>query len=365
MFGIQTLLYFMIVLIGQHDFYELGTVYHNNVGYRRFYPGKHDKKFDSKLDISCENVNATVLGPQQTNSEDFSEKTDIAGLVQTTLTTAVGALGGAVPIIGGSAYLLLTLIFELTGDTSDWRNKFKETILRETDLKDLKNEAMQLYALLEAIHKSLSSAEMADTGTVAWDTRKDIDYMMNIFAAHKSIFKQYPFIGAPILAELAKMISKFNRNLINDKHISCKIRNILLEYRNRTVEARLDKISFEFCPLPGPGNNDDPTYKIPRLYNQLIVKERVMVLPYSSVGYNKTSKWSCEHTDIFQSYGAIQYPFADNEYSVPNEFMLTDEFGLNYLFPMNVILSNVRGLQTADSLFCAEEYFGWVRHLTE
>lgn len=346
-------LYFVTVT-GQYAFVEDKT--------ERFIPGKVDKNYDTSPKLPWDKVKFSIFGPQEIESEKVEEDSTI---VDDMAKESMGALLGAIPVVGSVAQLFLSLLFKLA-DESEWKNKFKENILTEVDQKSAKDEISKLVALIEAIHQSLSNAGDVSPETIAWDTRKDLDYMMNIFDAHKSIFKRYPLLGAPILIELANFISKFDR-IINDQEISCKMRNILYEYSKRTVIARLDKISLEYFPLPQRGSVDNSKYDLP------LIRSHTIDLPFENF-YNRAEDWSCDfeyavHKDTLDIYKLMQSHFKEMLRVGPvslkvepdhfKQYMLQDEFGRTYSFP----------LQLTDhqdpSFYCISEYFGEVRHRVE
>lgn len=210
-----------------------------------FYPGKADIKYDHPPGILWEQVHLSIFDELQPYAKQISEESTF---FQDVAVDALGTAVGAIPGVGPVLALFMSTMSKL-GNKEQWKNDFAKTILKEADQNEALNEVIRLKALIEAIHKSLTNGGTRFSNVVSWDTRKDLEYIMNIFGAHNSVFKRYPLIGAHILTGLSALISTFDKK-INNPDVACKMRNILLDYRKRAIEERLDKISFEYAPLP-------------------------------------------------------------------------------------------------------------------
>lgn len=80
----------------------------------------------------------------------------------------------------------------------------------EKQRNSVNTDYSEVVARIEAIYKSLSSADTGDRKTIAWGTLKDFKYKMNNCTAEKSVFEKYPLIGAPVLIALASLIAQVN-----------------------------------------------------------------------------------------------------------------------------------------------------------
>lgn len=302
-------------------------------------------------------VSMRIFDKQEVIPERYSEDKDID--VDDLLLDGVSTAVGAIPDVGPILQLFITVLSKLENEPA-WKNKFKETIIEETERKAVLDEISRLSALIDAILKSLTSANDDASKKfpriAAWDTRKDLDYMINIFFAQKSIFKKYPLIGAPLLIELGKLISVFDKKIDNDD-ISCKMRDVLREYRLRSVAARLDKISIEFAALTS-SKVINSQYLLP------FVKNHVWGLEYNSDGYSETDKWSCKspkkakEVDDKQVYDSFKKRHDDDFDKNFEKIIFHDEFGKREFFPR-------RFSDQTPSVNCFIEYFGWVRHRVE
>lgn len=154
----------------------------------------------------------------------------------------------------------------------------------------------------------------------------DLDRMITLFAHQYSVFKKYPLIGAPALIELALLIAIFTpiaKVLVplemKNPQIACKTLDTLLDYRNRTVSARLDKIHSN---------------------NTLFVRTLAAVrqLPFNLNGYNRTMSLECQKISENRSFS-------------PTNNGLLDEFGYSIPFHYNSS--------------CFSEYASYVRHRVE
>lgn len=89
-----------------------------------------------------------------------------------------------------------------------------------------------------------------------------------------------PLVGAQIVISLANLIGTSGPH-INTPEVACKMENILIEQRKRTVDARLEKISR-------PRWDHD--------FKFLKAKRKTQYKPYNKKGYRKsTDRWGCKY----------------------------------------------------------------------
>lgn len=154
----------------------------------------------------------------------------------------------------------------------------------------------------------------------------DLDRMITLFSHQYSVFKKYPLIGAPALIELALLIAIFTPIAkilvpleVKNPQVACKTLDTLLDYRPRTVSARLEKIHSNHTLFIG-------------------TLAAVRQMPYNRNGYNKTAALKCKKIDENRSF-------------LPTDDGLWDEFG--YFIPFH------------NNLTCFSEYASYVRHRVE
>lgn len=239
----------------------------------------------------------------------------------------------------GQLFPVMFAFIDMLTTEKDWQASLAASIVNTVDENTATTKATEILQMLKAIHSSLVTAIEANRETVFWDTRKDLDYMMNIFDESDSIFKKYPLLGAPILLNLAKMISKFSPE-INTPYISCKMRNILVEYRGRTVDARLDKIKLKSETW------DKGSRQILILrFDEMIVKAHAMTESYNERTFNKTSSWTCKHI-VNMDANLLRLDLEGKE-----PIIINDQFGSEINFP--------------HDMYCVLEYYSYVRHRIE
>lgn len=331
--------------------------------------------FSAVIGLSCagtpyKNVEPKVFDPKPTDFEDdlynaMEDKSKLLpddGIGGAALETGM-VIVGKMPVVGDVGQLILTYA-TLLEDGSDWKKTLARTIADGGDRKILENDIKKLRSRIDSIQKSLTISKNLDLNTVNWSTRKDLDYMMDIFSAHNSLFKKYPLVAAPAVIDLAHFIASLHKN-INNLEISCTMRNILLDYRKRTVDARLDKISSEW----GLSISKFDIFHGEH-YDIGLIRSRVMSLDYRRKGYNSTNELYCE-----------KYPKSKKR--SPSTYALIDEFDEDYYYgvfeskytrdknyknkyPQNEFNQfdvNYNSLNAEAK--CAVDYFGLVRHRVE
>lgn len=246
-----------------------------------------------------------------------------------------------VPILGpfaGTAYVVRTYFAQ----ESDWKEAFERAIAHETRSAIALFQVQLMDSTMQTIQGKLkrmkNNTDMDSLIRSASSIHTQIDIMLNSFAQIDSLFKKYPLIGTPPLIALAQLIAFFDpiaKALIpseaEDPELSCKMRDILLDYRPRTVNARLEKLHFR---AETPLFHDSVSQVFPQiLFNATLIK-------YNENGYNQTSPGTlnCRKDSVHanRSIAAI---------------ILHDDFGVDDYYH--------------DYLSCATDYALLVRHRVE
>lgn len=208
-------------------------------------------------------------------AKSFFDRDDVS------IAIAIGTIGlEFVPYIGRFARLI-PLMRDTVGDRSEWRTQFTKAIADEKMNAITESENRWMEATMLTIQSKIKllgedNPDLENRKTIASIIHTDFDKMINLFDLKSSLFRKYPLLGAPPLIQLATLITIFNpiaNALIpfeaNNSPISCKMLDVLLDYRPIVVNARLHKIYTEMATF------------------QSIVD--VMSLPYNPNGYNDTN----------------------------------------------------------------------------
>lgn len=140
--------------------------------------------------------------------------------------------------------------------------------------------------------------------------------MINFFELKSCLFRKHPLIGTPpliLLASLVAMFSPIARTLIpleaKNPQISCKMHDVLVDYRPIIVSARLQQLHTEksiFTPML-----------------------EVMSWPFNSNGYNKSNpavidcEKGCKSNRTYPMELCLKDNFSQDEYDVQNNGSLT------------------------------------------
>lgn len=138
---------------------------------------------------------------------------------------------------------------------SHWKRAFTKMIANETQRDHAAVDIRQMESKMQRIHDKIlllspnTNLDHEKRNEIASIIHTGLDNMINVFAHSESLFKKYPMMGAPPLIELALLIATFNplaKALIpiaaKNPQLTCKVRDVLIEYRQLTVNARLQKI---------------------------------------------------------------------------------------------------------------------------
>ncbi|XP_037037364.1 uncharacterized protein LOC119075076 [Bradysia coprophila] len=214
-----------------------------------------------------------------------------------------------------------TIIFvmvNLLAKESDWRDAFSRTIASELERGIALGHILAMKATMETINTKFDLLKENEDNpeelrrSIASFIHRECDIMLNLFAAPDSYVKKSPLLGAPLLIELAQLVTLFQpiaKALISreakNPDLICKARNILADYRPRTINARLEKL------------HENSTKALVRYINELSPKlSEVMSIAYNQYGYNKTTPATINCQNRCNSNDCLRDDFGDS-YRVP------------------------------------------------
>lgn len=222
--------------------------------------------------------------------------------------------GNLVPYMNELAKLAAIIRTTLTKE-SDWHKAFTQAAGHEPTYETAASQANWMEIIMLANEEKIKTInkehpDQNDLVSFASVVHKDLNTMMNYLDQDQSLFKKYPLVGTPVLIQLALFsaaFSPFEKALIPDKpKISCKVYDVLMNYRARMVDVRLEKL------------NAPPIISI---YEQLF---QVMSLPYNQNGYNQTNPAvidcdkGCKRPGWSHTQLCLKDAFGSDEYYVPN-----------------------------------------------
>lgn len=262
------------------------------------------------------------------STEKFFANRNIANLIASTQTSTLDSVTPFFAKLGGLSLALRNIVAK----EGDWIQSFARAIANDG------RDGLALYdihwmqAAIDLFEKEVidlydSNADHdVSRKRIASFMHSDLDKMINLFAHQYSIFKKFPLIGAPILIELSLLIAIFSPIAkilvplqVRNPQIACKTLHTLLDYRPRTVSARLEKV------------HSNSTLFVSTL-------AAVRQLSYNPNGYSKAASLQCQSVDESR-------PFR------PSNNSLWDDFG--YYIPYHYDQS------------CFSDYASYVRHKVE
>lgn len=290
--------------------------------------------------ISFDHLNLNIFDDNRTHlveslvpisfksTEKFFANRNIAPLIASIETSALDSVTPFVGKLGGLSLVLRNIVAK----DGDWIESFGRAIANDSRGGLALNDIHWMQAAIDLLQSKVIDLDDSNADynvfrkRIASFMHSDLDKMVNLFAHQYSIFKKFPLIGAPIFIELSLLIATFSPIAFQlvpleakNPPIACKALHTLLDYRPRTVSARLDKI------------HSNSTSFVSRL-------AAVRQLPYNPYGYNKATTLQCQRVDESR-------PF------LPLNNSLWDEFGLYIPYD--------------NDQSCFSDYASHVRHKVE
>lgn len=200
------------------------------------------KMFDNKNP----NIQTEILKSLQTTQNVFA-------LPEVKKAVVAGLTVGIVAEFWAPATNMLFIVVNLLGQESDWRESFSRTIANKLDRGVALSQLHWMKATMDTIKTKFDLMSESNPkglrASIARFIHRECDRMLNLFARQDSFVKKYPLLGTPLLIQLAQFVALFHpiaKTLIKleamTPELSCKMSNILLDYRPRMVNARLEKL---------------------------------------------------------------------------------------------------------------------------
>lgn len=244
-------------------------------------------------------------------TKNFFAQEEVANIVDTG-----SVIVGYVPYVGQLSGLM-PVLRDTLAEESDWKETFTKAIAHETKREIAESNIRWMEATMKTIQDKIpllgdDNPDRENRKTIASYMHSELDKMINFFGHTESLFRKYPLDGSPPLIQLALLVAIFSpiaRTLIplesKNPQISCKIRDQLLDYRPRTVNARLEKLSTKISIRT--------------------VIDKTLAKTFNENGYNETSPGEirCERGGCSKPYfspfaSCLKDSFADDEYYVEN-----------------------------------------------
>lgn len=154
-------------------------------------------------------------------------------------------------------------------DEAEWSKQFfkifHEEVKKFVTINDIGNMADRLKTIKESIdhlgqtlskgEKKLTRNNIDQLVMVANGIRVPFSEMINAFDKHDSKFREYPMITAPFLIEMGLIIASIEPVLVKlldqeaNQKLSCKIRDVMLDYLPLMVAVRLEKVHTKLLPM--------------------------------------------------------------------------------------------------------------------
>lgn len=321
MSSFQKLLFIVIITIASNS----ASISYDDIQTSIFASGPRD--FEYRVSASTENVKVFL------NRNDVSVAL-VSGVVAARFTPYIGKFIKLVP-----------MMCEMIVEQSDWRKLFTKAIVEETMREVGESEVRFIEATLQTIQSKIKllgdeNTDDENRKTVASIIHTELNRIVNLFELKSSLFRKYPLVGAPPLIHLASLIAAYTpiaHQVIPleamNPQMACKMHHLLLDYRIRTVMARLHKLHAQISIF-------ESLIKWTYRPSSLIA---VMAMPYNKYGYNSTNPssincgWGCNPVEM----GVM-------------EACIRDKFSKDTFFGRNI------GNDT-----CLKEYAALLRHRVE
>lgn len=292
------------------------------------------KIFDDKPRV----FEAELLKSLQTTKNIFAQpELNTAVLIGLGISTVVTG----VPYVQTAASLAF-VAKSLLSRESDWKEGFARTLAYETQREIAESTIRWMEATMASIEEKFelmsNNTNIEIRRTPASIIHSEINVMLNAFARN-TFFKYNPLIGSPPLIALALVVALFDpmaKSVIPEvamvPELSCKMRNILLDYLPRAIHARIYKRLHvkAYRTRAIPPNLDTFMY------------DRTMSVKYNQYGYNATSKHPCLGDCVKdQHHGLCLYDdFGEDTFVFPAcayDYALLVRHRVEELFPVELL----------------------------
>lgn len=234
----------------------------------------------------------------------------------------------------------VTAFRSILEDESEWKELFSKTVVNETKREIVKERIVWMKSTLKIMQEKMNvlnetNPDFDNRKAVASIIHSSFDKMINYFAHRDALFKKYPLIGVVPLIELASLVTIFHplsEILIpfqtKSPQIACKLNDILLDYRTRAVDARLDRLHTK--------NESDMIQ-----FRSIITT--VQTIPYNLNGYSEQKLLKCARgCDNSTNFICIRDEFGPAEFSAVHEDCLKEYAGLvrhrvEEMFPIELL----------------------------
>lgn len=191
-----------------------------------------------------------------------------------------------VPYVGQVASLM-PLLRNALAEESDVYDKLAIAIPDASQRSTAQTDVRAMRGALQTISDNvefLKSGIFESTSEVAvvHDIHGGLDTIVNIFNDPEAIFRKYPLVAVNILFVLASTVAVFAPiqqkivpALTKKSRTPCKLKKVLLEYREHAVENRISKIEMKVARVT--------------LESTHFAIREIMDKPFNKSGYNKQS----------------------------------------------------------------------------
>lgn len=230
-------------------------------------------------------------------------------------------------------------------EQSEWRLLFTKAIAHEVQHGVAESERNRLKGTMQTVQSKIklldeSNPDLDNRRTIASILHTQLDKMINFFDQKTALLRKYPLMGAAPLIQLSLLVavfSPFARMLIpfeaKNPQLSCKMHDVLLDYRPRVVHARLHQLNSETS-----------------IFDSIM---NVMAMPFNQYGYNKTNpavihcERGCESNGTFSNtriclndtFSSAKFLIENNEKICILEYAAMIRHRVEELFP-NELLNN-------------------------
>lgn len=170
---------------------------------------------------------------------------------------------------------------QTVAENSKWKNQFTKAISDATLIQIAKEQIQKMKSTMQTIQEHLDQLSKPNSkpGKTASILHYELLKLINFMKVCTSL-RDHPLMGAPPLLELASLIAMFApfaKALVPveamNAQLSCKIRDVLLDFQPRALNSRLRKIYTNHSDV-----GDKYIFSI---------KTMIMSMPYNERGYSQ------------------------------------------------------------------------------
>lgn len=285
------------------------------------------------------------------NSDYFSVAMDVLAAAE----IAVVAVGG----IELTPFILIIQSFgDLLANSDAWKSDLSKSVSDEIARANIETILFQIESKLRSMKEQIeflmekTDDKYNDCHTTALIIQYDLNVMAGYFVGPNSPFQKYPLVAAPTIINLALAIAIFQPisiklELPQHLQLPCKAHGLLVEYRARVLEVRLDYVKASHFSAQGSDteiNFTDELNEVLMLSKDAARRSTDIYTNVNTTGVLRCNKGKCSDVlnyclnDLFDGTSfVLQQNELDNDNQCMQDYVAVLRYNVEKMFPVELL----------------------------